>query len=205
MPDRAPSAAPETAAQNQAHPVARMGDGPARVEQLLAGAAVPAASGGPVEAEILSWSGEAGTLTDGRVAKAGFSCLIRPMASDRVLVWPADDGCWVLGILHRRSTGSPTVIAVQGAAALEAARLSLSAQAVHISAGEYIASARNMHAVSDTSTETSRLKVTQLETDVRRTENADHTVNGTLFQRMGTWVSTTVRDARLTARSFLFN
>ena len=59
--------------------------------------------------------------------------------------------------------------------------------------------------MSDTSTETSRLRVTQIDTDVRRTGNADHTVAGALLQRMGTWVSTTVRDARLTARSFLFN
>ena len=68
-----------------------------------------------------------------------------------------------------------------------------------------LTSARNIQAVADVHTETSRLRLTQVGTDVRRAGNADHTVDGTLLQRIGTWVSTTARDARLTARSFLFN
>ena len=175
------------------------------VEELLAGPRDEAAPGEMAESDVLSWSGSTGTLTDGRVARTGFSCLVRPVPGDRVLTWGAGDACFVLGILERRSAGSPAVISVDGAAALEASRIALSAQAVHISAGDLLTSARNIHAVADTSSETTRLRVTQVGTDVRRADNADDTVHGTLLQRMGTWMSTTVRDARLTARSFLFN
>ena len=157
------------------------------------------------EADILSWSGTEGTLADGRTARKGFSCLVRPVPGDRVVTWGDGDVCWVLAVLHRRSEGTPTVIAMPGAAALEASRIALAAGQVHIAAGELLTSARNVHAVADTTTETTRLRVTHVGTDVRRAGHADETVSGTLLQRVGTWVSTTVRDARLTARSFLFN
>lgn len=179
-------------------------DAPQFVEELLAGPR-PESSGTMAQSDILSWAGSSGTLADGRVVHASFSCLIRPMPGDHVLVWITDDSNWVLAVLHRRSQNVPAVIQVQGAAALEASRIAVSAKAIHLSAGEMVTSARTTHLVSDTTTETSRLRVTQVETDVRRTGNADHTVEGTLLQRMGTWMSTTVRDARLTARTFLFN
>ena len=74
-----------------------------------------------------------------------------------------------------------------------------------IAARDFLSSARNRHIVEDTRTETSRLRVTQVGTDIRRVTTSDETVDGTLLQRAGTWISTTVRDARLTARTFLFS
>ncbi len=188
------------------------GGEPGFVEHLLAGRAerAPAPNdpyGGQLTAsEILSWAGAEGTLADGRMARVGFSCLVRPVPGDRVLIWPVEDGCcWVLAILERRSASDPAVLAIPGAAALEASRIALSAQAVHIAAGDLVTSVRNRHVVADTSTESSRLRVTQVDTDIRRARHAADTVDGTFLQRMGTWMSTTVREARLTARSFLFN
>ena len=40
--------------------------------------------------------------------------------------------------------------------------------------------------------------------DIRRVDTADERVSGTLMQRSGTWLSPTGRQARLKARSFLF-
>ncbi len=179
-------------------------DSPVFVEQLLRAGAEESPPGQLIEHDVLAWSGTAGTLSDGHTARTGFSCLVRPEPGDRVLVWPGKDESWVLAIMHRRSE-QPAVISMSGNAALEASRLSLAAESVHIAAGDLLTSARNMQAVSDVHTETSRLRVTQVGTDVRRVGNADDAVEGTLLQRLGTWVSTTARDARLTARSFLFN
>lgn len=192
---------------------ASSGGEPGFVEHLLGGRrdGTPAGHDDPyggqlTASEILSWAGSEGTLADGRMARVGFSCLVRPVPGDRVLIWPVEEGtCWVLAILERRSASDPAVLAIPGAAALEASRIALSAQAVHIAAGDLVTSVRNRHIVADTSTESSRLRVTQVDTDIRRARHADDTVDGTLLQRMGTWMSTTVREARLTARSFLFN
>ena len=192
------------------------GDSPAFVEHLLKGrerADTDAAEAGRAveppaaltEGDILSWSEGVGTLTDGRAARAGFSCVVRPASGDRVLIWPTPEACWVLAILQRPDEQSPAVIAMPGPTALEAPRIALSAKTLHIAAGDLLTSAGNVHSVSDTSTESSRLRVTQVGTDIRRVGNADEKVEGTLLQRMGTWMSATVREARLTARSFLFN
>lgn len=210
MKERGSAGSPHEAGQARD---ADAGGSPGFVEHLLAGrpARGPAPGDDPhggqlTASEILSWSGAEGTLADGSMARVGFSCLVRPAPGDRVLIWPVEDGCcWVLAILERRSATGPAVLAVPGAAALEASRIALSAQAVHIAAGDLITSVRNRHVVADTSTESSRLRVTQVGTDIRRARHADDTVDGTLLQRMGTWMSTTVREARLTARSFLFN
>lgn len=179
-------------------------DAPAFVEHLLArrGEETP---GQLTEAEVLSWSEDAGTLMDGRAARSGVSCLLRPLPGDRVLVWSSGAACWILAVLQRPDGDSPAVVAVPGAAALEASRLAISAQSVHIAAGDLLTTARNIQSVANTRTESSRLRVTQIGTDVRRAQNVDDSVGGTLLQRMGTWVSATVREARLTARTFLFN
>ena len=179
-------------------------ESPLFVEHLLGRVDESSAPAHLMERNIRTWSGAVGTLSDGRMARAGFSCLVRPEPGDRVLVWPAEDECWVLAVVHRASE-QPAVISMPGAVALEASRLALAAESIHIAAGDLLTSTRNMQAVTDVHTETSRLRVTQIGTDIRRTGHADETIEGTLLQRIGTWMSTTAREARLTARSFLFN
>ena len=88
---------------------------------------------------------------------------------------------------------------------LASTRLALTAEAVHIHAHDFITSTRNRHAVEHTRTETVQTRVAQIGTDIRRATHASDEVQGTVLQRAGTWISSTVREARLHARAFLFD
>ena len=178
------------------------------VARLLAGTSAGDPSGGVTEsADIRAWSGDSGVLADGRPARAGVSCLIRPVPGDRVVIWSsAQEGCcWVLAILQRQDPSASTVIAMAGNLALETKRFTVAADSVNIAATDFLTSTRNRHIVEDTRTQTSRLRVSRIGTDIRQVTTSDDTVHGTFLQRAGTWLSTTAREARLTARSFLFN
>lgn len=173
------------------------------------------------ETTIASWSGQSGTLENGRMAALAASCLLRPAPGDRALVWVrsapaapeagvADEAgdaaaaCWVLGILQRPGDAA-TVLSTPGPLAIEAPRVGVAAGTVQIAADDFISSVRNRHAVEDTRTESARVRVADVGTDIRRATSAIDEVSGTALQRAGTWISNTVREARLRARTFLFD
>ena len=158
------------------------------------------------EAVVLSWSETAGTLAGGHAARLGASCLLRPAADDRVLVWTGGDGrCWILAVLERSDTAAACTIATSGPLALEAPRIGITGRAVHVCAEDLLTSTRNHHSVDGTRTVTARVRVAQVGTDIRRVTTSADTVEGTFMQRTGTWISHTIRDARLRARTFLFD
>jgi len=174
------------------------------------------------ETTIASWSGQSGTLENGRMAALAASCLLRPAPGDRALVWVrsapaapeagvADEAgdaavaaCWVLGILQRPGDAA-AVLSTPGPLAIEAPRVGVAAGTVQIAADDFISSVRNRHAVEDTRTESARVRVADVGTDIRRATSAIDEVSGTALQRAGTWISNTVREARLRARTFLFD
>ena len=167
---------------------------------------IDAGGGVPREATVSAWSGRAGVLGGGNAAHLAASCLIRPVPGDRVLAWTGADGrCWVLSILHRRDEEAPAVLATTGPMAIETSRLGIVADAVHLVAEDFLTSTRNRHAVERTRTETAQVRVARIGTDIRRATTADDKVDGTLLQQAGTWISSTVREARLRARTFLFD
>ena len=171
----------------------------------LLGAGVAEADG-MGEARVASWAEDRGTLDGGRMARLGASCLLRPEAGDRVLTWRNRDECWVLTVLDRADRDSPAVLAAGvPSLAIHASTIALAGKAVHISAEDFLTSTRNRHAVENTRTETCKLRVSQVETDIRRAGTVEDDISGTLLQRAGTWLSTTVRDARFRARAFLFD
>lgn len=176
------------------------------LERVLAGPEPP--GDGLAEAIVAVWADDVGTLADGREARVAASCLLRPAPGDRVLVWrnaPSADGAtWVLSVIERPGEGE-AVLASPRPLAIQAPRVGISAGAVNIAATDFVTSVRNRHAVEHTRTETARLRVAQVGTDIRRAEMVQDEINGTFLQRAGTWVSTTLRDARLRARTFLFD
>lgn len=190
------------------------GESPASIlEQMFAGGAERPAAGSLAEAVVATWADAVGTLTDGRMAHLAASCLLRPVAGDRVLVWRiaarqvvgiADAAAWVIAIIERPSDAA-SVIASAVPLAIETPRLGVSAGAVHIAARDFLTSTRNRHAVEDTRTETARVRVAEIGTDIRRASMVDDQIAGTLLQRAGTWISNTTREARLRARTFLFD
>ena len=129
------------------------------------------------------------------------------MPGDRVLVWAANsDGLrWVLTVLQRATKDADAVLAMDDPVTLKSSRIRLSAESVQIGADTFLVSARNSHTVTDTDTETARIRVANVGTDIRRATTVDDNVSGTLMQRAGTWISSTVREARLRARTFLFD
>ncbi len=165
------------------------------------------ADDGALESVLVSaWNDAAGILADGRAARQAASCLLRPVPGDLVLIWsPATGPGWVLGILERAGENETAVLAVPGSLAIEAPRVGIAAHSVHVVAEDLLTSVRNHHAVTHTHTETSDVRVAQIGTDIRRATTADDAVEGTFLQRTGTWISNTVRDARLRARTFLFD
>jgi len=196
------------AAQSSAAPIdAREDDSSGFVADLLGAVGPTAEAAGFSESRIASWVEEGGMLEGGRVARLSASCLLRPESGDRVLIWRGGDGCcWVLNVLERANADAAAVIAAGGAGfAIRGKTVSMSGQAVHIAAEDFLTSTRNRHAVENTRTVNCKLRVSQIGTDIRRVATADEEVSGTLVQRAGTWLSTTMRDARLRARTFLFD
>ena len=182
------------------------GGAPTVLERMLAHPAGQPRAGALSETEVAAWTEAAGTLADGRPARLGASCLLRPAAGDRVLIWSGEDGeRWVLSVLVRPGEAPAAVLATPGPLTIEASRVAVCAGAVHIHAEDFLTSTRNRHAVEHTRTETVRVRVAQVGTDIRRATNATDDVTGTVLQRAGTWISNTAREARLHARAFLFD
>lgn len=184
----------------------RGGDGATSVLERMLAYPRPSRAGAMLETEVASWSETAGTLIDGRPVHLGASCLLRPMAGDRVVVWSNEEGKrWIVSVLDRPGQALPAVLAAPGPLTVLAPRVGLSAEMVHIHAQDFVTSTRNRHAVEHTRTETVRTRVAQVGTDIRRANHASDEVEGTILQRAGTWISNTVREARLHARAFLFD
>ena len=157
------------------------------------------------EAVVAAWSGDRGTLSDGRMARQGAACLLRPAPGDRVLFWSGGKGeRWIVSILQRPNSDASAVLATSGPLAIEAPRVGIAAEAVHIAAKDFLTNTRNRHAVENTRTETTRVRVADIGTDIRRAGTATDDVRGTFLQRTGMWISNTVREARLKARAFMF-
>lgn len=87
---------------------------------------------------------------------------------------------------------------------LEATRIAVRAQSLHLRAGEILTSAEAVHEVSRISTRNAELRVAEIGTDIRRAKTARDEVEGTFVQRLGAWVSDTAREARVAARAMLF-
>lgn len=169
------------------------------------GGAPPSGGRAIRESRLLSWSGEVGVLEDGGAARLGASCLLQPAAGDVALVWAGGGGDrWVLAVLERSAASTPAVLRASSPIAIEAPRVGVSAGTFQVAAETILTSARNHHAVEDTSTQTSRVRVAQVSTDIRRASTVDDQIEGAFLQRIGTWLSSTAREARLRARTFLF-
>ena len=147
-------------------------------------------------------------LAAGVTARIAPSCLVRPEPGDRVLVWGRGGAgeCFALAVLARGGDpDAPAVVGSRSGLVLEAPRVSVRAERVHLSAGEVLTSARAVHEVSGISTRIAEVRVADIGTDVRRAKNARDEVEGTLVERFGAWVSDTAREARIAARAMLFS
>lgn len=161
--------------------------------------------GSLADGEVATWAETRGTLADGRAVRLGASCLLRPTPGDRVLIWSGEDGKrWILNVLERGQE-EPAVVATTGALTIKAPRVALTAEAVHVHAEDFLTSARNRHAVEHLRTESVQTRVAQIGTDIRRASHVSDEVEGTVLQRAGTWISNTLREARLHAKAFLFD
>ncbi|MCY4303283.1 MAG: DUF3540 domain-containing protein [Aestuariivita sp.] len=160
----------------------------------------------PEVVKVYSWSEERGMLENGNSASLSASCLLRPEAGDIVLTWSDGTNYWVTAVLTRANPESPAILQTSSSKmAINAKNILLTGQAVHVAAEDFLTSVKNRHAVENTRTENCQFRVSQIGTDIRRVGTADEEISGTLLQRTGTWLSTTMRDARLRARTFLFD
>ena len=157
------------------------------------------------EAVVASWDNQGGVLSDGVSARLGPSCLLRPQAGDRVLVWRAGMVRTVLAVLERPEGETTAILATPGPLSIQAPEVALASRSVQIRCEDLLTHAKNRHSVEDTRTDTARVRVAQVGIDVRRATTSSDEVSGTMVQRIGTWLSTTARDARLKARTFLFD
>lgn len=201
MSERDPPAGP-----TRADAAAVAADAGSVLERMLAHPAGGPRTGTLCETVIAAWVEASGTLADGSAARVGASCLLRPAAGDRVLIWSGEDGeRWILNVLDRPGETPAAVLATPGPLTIKAPRVGVAADAVHIHAEDFLSSSRNRHAVEHTRTETVEVRVAQVGTDIRRATTATDDVKGTVLQRAGTWISNTAREARLHARAFLFD
>jgi len=159
------------------------------------------------EAVIAAWSGSEGRLSDGQAVRLAVSCLVRPQSGDVVLLWkPAvGDAAVALAVLRRSHEDSGVVVGSSNPLSIEAPVMSLVAGDLNVSARNILTNATNHHSVEDTRTQTNRLRVTQVETDVRKAGTVEDSIEGGFIQRLGEWISTTTKEARLRARTFMFD
>ena len=200
----APHAAPTAAASEDAAP---RQPAQAVIERMLAQRQAAATDQGTLrQTTVVAWQDDRGTLAGGIPATPAASCLLRPGAGDTVLAWCPDAGApaHIVAVLARASD-APAVLTSNTALVIEAPSFGVSAKTVQIGCEDLLTHATNAHAVEGTRTETARVRVAQIGTDIRRATTVDDEVTGTLLQRTGTWMSNTVREARFKARSFLFD
>ena len=162
--------------------------------------------GGLADTTVTAWADTVGTLADGRTARLGASCLIRPSPGDKVLVWgsPDDDQRWVLAVLERPEARG-AVLATPGPLTIQAPRVGIHADAVHLQAEEFLSNTQHRHTVEHVRTETVKTRVSQVGTDIRRATHVSDEVEGTVLHKAGLWLSNTVKEARLHAKAFLFD
>ena len=189
---------------------------PAIIERMLAERQAQSLDQGTLrQTAVVAWQDRRGTLTGGIPATAAASCLLRPATGDMVLAWCPDSGrtAHIVAVLVRAAdTDAPAVLASESALAVqapsfrvEAQSVSISGEIVQIGCEDLLTHAKNAHAVEGTRTESARVRVAQIGTDIRRATTVDDEVKGTLLQRTGTWISNTAREARFKARSFLYD
>lgn len=157
---------------------------------------------------VSSWSAEVGTLTDGRKARIGASCLIQPIAGDRVLVTQMQaDVCWVLAILKRAHSDQPVRIKLRSSSSLlfQAPEINIRATQMHTYSEEFLSNTSKRHIVEDSRTLTTKLRVVKVESDNRTATTVEDVVRGALFQRFSLWLSNTTREARLKAQAFIYD
>ena len=132
--------------------------------------------------------------------------MVAPRAGDTVLAWQRGERpTHVLAVLARADPSPPTEIAWGAHVVLEAETLGLRAGTITVGAQKVVTHARAHHLVEDTRTEVVRLRVAEVEEDVRRARNARDEVTGTLLQRAGAWFSNVAREIRVHARATLFD
>lgn len=166
--------------------------------------------GSMLSACVRSWSGSEGILTDGSVAELAVSCLVCPQDEDVVLVWLPDankesNKVLILAVLARPNADTGTVIRSSGSFSIEAPSVSIMAGDVNISSENMLTNCKNHHLVEDVRTETTRLRVASVQTDIRKAGTVKDSIEGLFSQKIGMWFSWTAKEAKLRARTFLFD
>lgn len=108
------------------------------------------------------------------------------------------------GAVLARSSGGALALEAETGIRLDAPRIAVRSESVHLLAGELVTSAHAVHEVSRVSTRIAELRVAEIGTDIRRAKSARDEIEGTFVPRFGAWVSDTAREARIAARTMLF-
>lgn len=155
---------------------------------------------------LANWDGQTGTLEDGRSVRLSPSCLLQPMPGDQVLVWTSKTGvATLLSVLVRSDKDADFELTSTTPITIEAPVVHLNADSMRFKANDFITYAKRRFAVEHTRTESVKLRIAQLDMDIRRAGTVSDQISGSFIQRAGTWISNTVRDVRHKARTFLFD
>lgn len=174
------------------------------LERVLEGQAL--GTSGMSHQLLASWEGSFGTLEDGRQVRLSPSCLLQPSSGDQVLVWTSETGSvTLLLVLVRNDEGADFELTSTTPITIEAPVLSLKAGSLRFKADDFYTYAKRRFAFEHTRTESMKMRIAQLDLDIRRAGTVFDHIEGSFMQRAGTWISNTVRDVRHKARTFLFD
>lgn len=157
------------------------------------------------EAMIARWSEKTGTLLDGRLVRMGNSCLVSPSTGDQVLVTSYKGDCWLLAILKRADNNAKLTLSSSTRLDFQAPSITLITEKMNLTAEEFLSRVENRQCVEETHTQTSKLRVSEVETDIRTATTVEDSISGFRLQRMGQWLVNVAREARMTAKSFIFD
>lgn len=175
------------------------------LEQLLTQPLPETPQVGLQQGRIKSWSKDQGILQDNHPVQLSPSCLVQPMINDQVLYWSGSHGRYILQVLTQANPAAPTRLTSHTPLTIQAPVINLQSQSIQIKAQDFFSHVKHRHAVEQQRTETAKVRVVQVETDIRRAHRVFDNIKGGLIQRTGTWISRTVKTARHKARTFLFD
>lgn len=158
------------------------------------------------EGVIVEWFGRNGTLADGRKVCCGDAFSVQPQPQDRVLITKADGKqWWVMAILTRSRDDDTRALFSTDKVTVQAEQTIIVAERMQITATDFLSQTQNRHAIEENRVAHVNLRVVEVGTDIKTVSTAEDDTKGILLQRLGRWIFTALNDARLKAKSFIYD
>ena len=157
---------------------------------------------------ITNWKEGEGLLASGKKARQSISCLVQPESGDKVLYWTDQSGdepvAWIITVIARKDPLAPVSININAPLKIEAPEIGFQSDTISIVADDFYSSSQTRNVIEQNRTETIDFRISHIGTDQRNAGSVEDRISGSFVQRIGTWFTNTLKEARHKARTFMF-